>query len=457
MTHDSSEALIALLHRAHCDNARLQYYAERPDGDRISIMPVTPFVYEFFLFNSLYDVDWENTGTGPLVFHAETLDEAKKQRAFLSFLRKHAKHRPADIFRAFEPLLDVEVEDGSWTQVTPDARISAADGDAFFRRVREIRGLLAAADPPSAMPTTGRVFDLLRECTHFVYLVRNNVFHGSKTLGEIYEAKQKRRIEVYDLFLKGLTSLFFLAAGKDTAACDFVPCPLTERTLPGAAREVVLDRAAILHAIAARVMRIGDSRLVTRFTKVFPPPPATARPGERSALFYPSAGTDLVTPILLSLPYCTQFHFFERHRVDRRPPPIAGLLEQIPGVQLSRVSPRWTPRGHRECLEFEFNDVPRRVHWVHADNLAFLDEPVDLRFYFHRGDSEGEGGSGQRWDSELLPALRRMIPTGQACLYLTDGEPGGLDTQPVDVCHVLNMPFIERYRTYQAGTIHRDG
>jgi hypothetical protein len=22
-------------------------------------MPVTPFVYEFFLFNSLYDVDWE--------------------------------------------------------------------------------------------------------------------------------------------------------------------------------------------------------------------------------------------------------------------------------------------------------------------------------------------------------------------------------------------------------------
>ena len=76
------------------------------------------------------------------------------------------------------------------------------------------------------MPTTGRVFDLLRECTHFVYLVRNNFFHGSKTLGEIYEAKQKRRIEVYDLFLKGLTSLFFLAAGKDAAACDFVPCPL---------------------------------------------------------------------------------------------------------------------------------------------------------------------------------------------------------------------------------------
>ncbi len=218
MPDRSAEELVTVLHGVHCDNSKLQYYAERPSGGRVSIMPLTPFVYEFFLFNSLYQVDWaaSNEDTG-LVFHPENdFGESKKQRTFLSFIKHHAIEKPADLYRAFEPLLHIEKAEGDWTRITPDSRISILQGDRFFRDIRQLQVLLEQCRTPSDIPTNKKTFEILKECTYFIYLVRNNIFHGSKTLGEVYERNQKRRIEVYDLFLKGLTSLFFLASGKDT-------------------------------------------------------------------------------------------------------------------------------------------------------------------------------------------------------------------------------------------------
>ena len=59
-----------------------------------------------------------------------------------------------------------------------------------------------------------------------MYLVRNNIFHGSKSIGEIYERDQRRRIEVYDIFLKCLVSLFFLAVDKTPVGADYVQLPV---------------------------------------------------------------------------------------------------------------------------------------------------------------------------------------------------------------------------------------
>jgi len=44
----------------------------------------------------------------------------------------------------------------------------------------------------------GRLFARIETCRLFVYQVRNNVFHGTKTLGKIWDTKQSRRIEVYN-------------------------------------------------------------------------------------------------------------------------------------------------------------------------------------------------------------------------------------------------------------------
>ena len=456
ISDSSAEELVAVLHRVHRDNSRRQYYAKEPNGRTMSTMPLTPFIYEFFLFNSLYQVDWvaSNEEVG-LVFHPENdFGEPKKQRAFISFIKSHAKENPADLYRAFEPLLHIEKTEADWMRVTPDSRISIKDGDQFFRYIREIQSFLEQCKAPSDMPTNKRTFQILEQCTHFIYLVRNNIFHGSKTLGEVSEPNQKRRIEVYDLFLKGVTSLFFLAKGKDDAACDFVPCPILSSSLPSKHSGEVLDQSLILSAIDQGVMKVGDSRLVARFTKIIPPPQIEVTPNRKASLFYPSAGTDFLTPILLGLPYCTQFYFFEisgRHR--RQPPPGAHILRRIDGVHFSTRSPQWELVDDSHCLDFEFNDIPRRINWVHADNTSIFDEDIELKFYFHRGDSWGEGGSGQKWDSDLLPQLIKLIPPNSSCIYLTDGVPGGFETKFSRETHELNVPFIERERAYYCGRL----
>src|SRR5437773_10408090 len=57
------------------------------------------------------------------------------------------------------------------------------------------------------------------------YLVRNSIFHGSKALGKTYDEDQKRRFEVYDLFLMCITSLFFLVAGLKHVVSDCLQVP----------------------------------------------------------------------------------------------------------------------------------------------------------------------------------------------------------------------------------------
>ena len=463
MSNGSAEELISVLHAVHCDNSRLQYYALRLDGGNpVPQMPITPFVYEFFLFNSLYQYDWEASITENGLFphskdiDGKDLDEFSKQKAFLKFIKQYADKKPADLYRAFEPLIHIGRAEGDWTKVTPDFRISSGAGEKFFSRILELQTLLEECKAPSEISTSNKTFGILKECTHFIYLVRNNIFHGSKTLAEVHEPNQKRRIEVYDLFLKGITSLFFLAIGKDAAACDFVPCPIYSSSLPITNAGEVVDQALILGAVAQRkpLMKIGDSRLISRFTKVVTPPSLENSPSEKSSLFYPSAGTDFLTPLLLGLPYCTQFYFFEQHRQEK-PQLIANklkLLSRIKGLDIPTSSLRWDAADDRHYIDFKFNGIPRRLHWVHADNRAFLQEDAELSFYFRRGDSShGAVGSGQEWDSKLLPELLKMIPTNSSCVYLTDGEPGGFDER-YSAKIFENLPFTESGgRTYYCG------
>lgn len=448
------EGMITMLHSIHLDNSRLQYYARRPGPKEkpVSIMPVTPFVYEFFLFNSLYQVDWKNSFLQHrVIYHSEESSETQDQRAFISFLKQYAETNPSAVYRAFEPLAEIQNLDGEWTQVKPDSRISKDLGNKFFGDISLLQTVLKGCGNPADMPTSKKVFDPIKDCVHFVYLVRNNIFHGSKTLGETLEKNQKRRIEVYELFLKGVTSLFFLATGKQEAACDIVPSTIYSSSLPISNTDEVFDQAKSLRAISKSLMKIGDSRLISRFTKVFVPPLVEAIPNQKASLFYPSAGSDLITPIFLGLPYCSQFYFYDKNH--SLPLSLPDILRGMTGVSGIARPPQWVASGGNHYFDFEFNNIVRRVHYVRTDNADFLQKDAKLKFYFHRGDSMGEGGSGQKWDSEFLPELLKKIPESEVCLYLSDGQPGGFDERHSLEIVELNLPFVERGRFYFCGKL----
>ena len=161
-------------------------------------MPVTPFVFEFLLYNSLYQVDWpDSLQTGCVEKHPEYFSESKQQRKLEKFLKPYIKKEPSLLYKAFLPVLDTALE-GDWLEVVPDSHnsgISTEKGEYFFCRLRELQTRLLNTDQPENFRVNNSLFELIRECRYYIYQVRNNIFHGSKVLGETYEEKQKERIQ----------------------------------------------------------------------------------------------------------------------------------------------------------------------------------------------------------------------------------------------------------------------
>lgn len=447
-------SFVESLHQVHIDNSKLQYFACTLKGKQYSTAPLTPFIFEFFIFNSLYQIDWvasmdsaQITSQGA---NSEKRSESQNQRSFIKFLQTHASDHPQDLYRAFAPILSLGAMRGDWTKVASDERIKESDGDDFFMRIEQIQTELITCTSPSKMRTSNSVFKLIENCAHFIYLVRNNVFHGSKSLGDTWDEKQIRRLEVYGLFLKCLTSLFFLVFNIQEVASDIVPCPILSTTLGITGDREILNQSDIHRAIALGLMKLGDSQLISRFTRAMPPGSTNRSPTLRSALFYPGSGNDLLTPILLGLPYCTHFYFFDVHetRNSKLLKEFKSLLNQFGGSGDRNDRPH---SNDGSTIEFSFDGISRQVHLVRSDNLAVFEMDLDLSFYFHRGDSSGEGGSGQFWDSKLLPELLKKVGSGMSCIFLTDGEPGGFQQPPLFKPLDLGIQFRERDRPYFAG------
>jgi hypothetical protein len=385
--------------------------------------------------------------------------ELDQQRALIAFIETYAQKNPAKLYRAFEPLLYISRAEGDWTKVTipkngkVKIKITEERGESFFKDILKLQTILEGCESPSKAPAK-EILKILNRQIEFINFVRNNIFHGSKTLGEIDDKNQIRRLNVYDLFLKGINSIFFFASGKDSAACDYVLSPICASSLPVENNEEAMRLEIVYEATARKFMMVGDARLIARFKEFVIHPLPSTTPNGKSALFYPSAGKDLLTPLLLGLPYCTHFYFFDKRPVtDKRCKEITSFMNEIDGLKLSEDQQGWMAAKDRHSINFRFNDSPRKLHLVSADNREFLNEDAELKFYFRRGDSShGATGSGQEWDSApLLPELLKKIPSNDFCIYLTDGEPGGFDeTHAKKVFEKIH--FLESNgRTYHSG------
>ena len=411
------DAFLETMRRCHLDNARSTYHATT-GGTRREITPLSFFVFEFFLYNSLYQVDWAVSLGDRLVRFGRDGGEEPRQRAFLEFIQSRLAEDEALFVRSFRPLadfLDREMfEVDEWPDAGPDPGRAGWSGREFLESLLALRRMV---EEPFDTLETGEVVRCLDACRRYVYAVRGNIFHGRKSLAMAEEPAQDRRILAYGVFLYCYVSLFFAAAGRPVGN---VGIRFGRRRGPVRAAghregDVRLPTASVRARNRLRrdqaLLRLAGERLAR---------PA-AEPSPRAALFYPSAGLDLWTPLLLGLPYCRQFFFYERFRDIVDPDVFADLYAgHIRAVE----SEGW--ESDEYVVRFHHQGVPRVVRWVCRDNTDFLSQDVDLAFYFHRGDSLGEGGSGQRWDSLLIPALLEKIPAGSSSLFVTDGEPGGL-------------------------------
>lgn len=444
------ENFVDSIHQAHLDNAR-QVYVAKTLGRRQSqqdVSPLTNFVFEFFLYNSLYAVDWERSYAEGHLFHhdREIINEAKMQNALETFCRQRCREGNSSILtEAFLPLAGLNDLTGQWTHITTDDRIKAEDGVRFFGKIAEL-GQLAERNE---LGPTRSTFELIASCRYFAYGVRNNIFHGSKSLGETYEENQARRIGVYDLFLRCVTSLFFLATGRKKHGAGYAQLPMIQRCCT---TQIEFALPKVYRLLTNEMLKTEDSVLHWKFFRTEQAMPVLSA-NNRRALFYPSAENDFLFPLLVGLPFCTDFFFYEE---IRQPHGLSKLRRAIKEL-VARLPCREVDVVDGECLEFEFDSLTRRAWIVHEDNTAFLKMEIPLTFYFRRGDSgengPGEGGSGQRWDSDLLPQLLEKADREIGCRILTDGQPGGLLEDIASKCQKVSLPNSHRERDYFYGVI----
>lgn len=468
------ENFVDSIHKSHLDNAQRIYVANTIGGTQCAepISPITNFVFEFFLYNSLYAVDWEaSDAQGRLIHHDRDGDctESKMQNALESFCRQRCQAEDSyRLAEAFLPLAGLDDLSGTWTQITPDDRLKAEDGSRFFSKLAELGQRAAEND----LQPTRRTFELISACRYFAYGVRNNIFHGSKSLSEIYEPDQARRIGVYDLFLRCLNSLFFLATGRKKHGAAFSQLPIIQRW---GTSQIDLTLQQVYSLLKSDLLKPEDTLLHWKLFRSYRDVP-TLSATNRRALFYPSAGKDFYFPLLVGLPFCTDFFFYDMKSPDGQ---SRSDDEQI-RLRDQRIRQKRLDAGQKElqvainellpkspcleidfaegrCLEFEFDSVTRRAWIVHEDNAAFLERDIPLSFYFHRGDSgdngPGEGGSGQRWDSDLLPQLHEKADREIGCRILTDGQPGGLLVDIASQCQKVSLPNSHKKRDYFYGVI----
>jgi hypothetical protein len=168
-----------------------------------------------------------------------------------------------------------------------------------------------------------------------------------------------------------------------------------------------------------------------------------------STLFYPCSGNDLLTPIRLFAPYVQNFWFVDRayfirghqdtrdYGFDRDAWRHTPLLVKNSEYRLlevhiddesyqSQYDPDIKPCVRTEVYEHlpSGNLVTLRKRRGYGFS-AFRKEIRSLGVFFYRGDSQGEGGSGNHWLSKehIREVLAKLQNHGLLVLDGSDGTP----------------------------------
>jgi hypothetical protein len=170
-----------------------------------------------------------------------------------------------------------------------------------------------------------------------------------------------------------------------------------------------------------------------------------------STLFYPCSGNDLLLPIELFSPYVTDFWFVDRgyfspgHQdtkdfgldVSADKQPLALVLgkdtryEYVENSRKIDGPPSWRfeNRDISPCIlseTYRHKETHReiRIHLRRGYGFsAFRSEIKELGVFFYRGDSWGEGGSGNLWleEGHMDEVCNKLIDCG---LIVSDGSDG---------------------------------
>jgi hypothetical protein len=185
------------LHRLHLVTKDFKHIIEYEPGSWKMFEP-SKFIYSYFAFNTFYNFDWEaSLKNNTLTLFSKVLrndkeeepSERNKFKTMIDFIFDNTTPEERIEFIHFikrpnkkeNPILNetiIRYIEG----ITPDKKISESDREDFkreFRKLIETENMLQGK--------------IKNEIVGFIYLVRNNIFHGTKTTIEMSDKNQRKR------------------------------------------------------------------------------------------------------------------------------------------------------------------------------------------------------------------------------------------------------------------------
>ncbi len=194
----------------HKSAAQLQH-AIRTEGEQWQEYFPSHFIYTYFAFNSLYNIDWEESlhcGRIRNIRHynhhsSERLTEGDKQRSYIDFCFQHTHF--VSLYKDFfiRAVVKNKSIDGI-NRMLADIVLDSRHGNV--NNVRDINNFKNAFN---SFITGSLEKEVVVTIVDFICKIRNNLFHGIKTVEDMKQLGQQRRLEVYASFLVGLNQMVF--------------------------------------------------------------------------------------------------------------------------------------------------------------------------------------------------------------------------------------------------------
>jgi hypothetical protein len=196
------------LYRLHCVTQQKHIIEYKPDAWKL--FEPSKFVYAYFAFNCFYNYDWteslikrellpqNNDEKDTAKFKAMVdfifstpLDDSDKE-LFLKTIKGKYRNREEDIIKVIQG-------------ITPDNQIKENIREDFKKEFEKL-------------VKTGEIKQgkIKQEIIPFIYGVRNNIFHGTKTTINMSDSGQRERLEIYSNLIIAINELLFKVLKKKT-------------------------------------------------------------------------------------------------------------------------------------------------------------------------------------------------------------------------------------------------
>lgn len=165
------------------------------------------FIYSFFTFNMLYEIDWKETIKRKFIWDARSKDyTSDKIILLLEFIHNHLDNSSfISFYKKYDDKLSI-ISNSNY--IKPDSNIERKDRTNFFRSnensyLENFKSALRNID-------NGNIsIEDHYKLIIFCYQVRNNIFHGLKKATEMIESGQRDRLLNYSQIILATIEMFF--------------------------------------------------------------------------------------------------------------------------------------------------------------------------------------------------------------------------------------------------------